>query len=105
MQQTEHDTQPLTPDQVPVVEDVEDRTQQARDAWDTLTQHPLIQALREANKPPPHVHGPFTFLINPNHNALRGCQSCGQTWVGVMAGESEADLSWHPVQETEEEQE
>lgn len=50
----------------------------------------------------PHVHGPFTFLLNQNHNALRGCITCGQTWVGVMAG-PEDDIRWHVVQEPPEE--
>ena len=51
-----------------------------------------------------HVHGPFVFLMNQNHNALRGCVTCGATWVGLMAG-SEESLCWHPVGELPEEEE
>ncbi len=51
-----------------------------------------------------HIHGPFTFLMNQNHNALRGCQTCGQTWVGSMVG-AESDLRWHPVAEPPDEEE
>lgn len=50
-----------------------------------------------------HVHGPFTFLMNQNHNALRGCVTCGQAWVGSMAG-AEDNLRWHPVAEPPEEE-
>ncbi len=50
-----------------------------------------------------HVHGPFTFLMNQNHNALRGCVTCGATWVGLMAGEAKG-LVWHPVGEVPEEE-
>lgn len=51
---------------------------------------------------PKHIHGPFVFLLNQNHNALRGCQTCGAAWVGSMAG-NEDNLVWHPVRELEEE--
>src|SRR5260221_14536721 len=51
-----------------------------------------------------HVHGPFVFLMNQNHNALRGCVTCGATWVGLMAGEAKG-LVWHPVGELAEEEE
>ncbi len=51
-----------------------------------------------------HVHGPFVFLMNQNHNALRGCVTCGATWVGLMAGEAKG-LMWHPVGELPEEEE
>ena len=54
--------------------------------------------------PDPHVHGPFTFLLNQNHNALRGCTTCGAAWVGLMAGTPDT-LRWHPVAEIEEEEE
>ncbi len=96
-----NDTQPLSPDQVPLT--LEEQIESVN--------HPSVTAFLQAVKKgmeanlPPHVHGPFTFLMNQNHNALRGCNTCGQTWVGVMAGVSEADLSWHPVQELEEEEE
>lgn len=74
------DTQPLTMEQQASYE---------------LAQQTLARELR-------HVHGPFTFLMNQNHNALRGCVMCGQTWVGVMAGIEESDLCWHEVAEPEE---
>jgi len=51
-----------------------------------------------------HVHGPFAFLMNQNHNALRGCVTCGATWVGMMAG-LEENIRWHSVQEPPEEEE
>jgi len=51
-----------------------------------------------------HIHGPFTWTMNQNHNALRGCVTCGQTWVGVMAG-AENSLRWHEVEEPPEEEE
>src|SRR5258708_10280011 len=51
-----------------------------------------------------HVHGPFTFLMNQNHNALRGCVTCGATWVGLIAG-AEDKLRWHVVEEVPEEEE
>ncbi len=130
---SEHDTSPLTEDQVPLEEAYPDLYQkpdldypaekqaylqkwgpiaeqqflaeqeQSQKAWNDLVNHPLVQAFKEAAKPKPHEHGPFTFLFNQNHNALRGCQSCGQTWVGSMAG-AEDDLRWHPVAEPEEEE-
>lgn len=56
---------------------------------------PLVE-----EQPTPHVHGPFTFLLNQNHNALRGCTTCGAAWVGSMAG-NEENLRWHPVYEVE----
>jgi predicted RNase H-like HicB family nuclease len=71
--------------------------------------YPLVDAISEIQKerteeePPQHIHGPFTFLMNANHNALRGCISCGQTWVGAMAGHEE-NLRWHIVTEPEEEE-
>ncbi len=42
--------------------------------------------------------------MNQNHNALRGCVTCGATWVGLMAGEAKG-LVWHPVGELAEEEE
>jgi hypothetical protein len=51
-----------------------------------------------------HLHGPFVFLLNPNHNALRGCVICGQAWVGAMAG-TEDSIRWHVVQEVPDEEE
>jgi len=50
-----------------------------------------------------HVHGPFFWTMNQNHNALRGCVTCGQTWVGLMAG-TENSLRWHEVEEVPEEE-
>lgn len=58
------------------------------------------KAQEEANV---HIHGPFIFLLNHNHNALRGCTTCGATWVGLMAG-LETTLQWHPVREAEEDE-
>src|SRR5258708_2134093 len=49
-----------------------------------------------------HKHGPFIFLLNQNHNALRGCTTCGAAWVGLMVGHIEnhvETLCWHPVAE------
>jgi hypothetical protein len=72
--------------------------------------YPLVDAISEiqkerAEEANQHIHGPFTWLLNANHNALRGCTTCGQTWAGVMAGVDEADLRWHPVAEPDEEEE
>lgn len=77
----------------------------AQAAWEQLKVNfsPIMRALKEAAEPPEHVHGPFTFLMNQNHNALRGCNTCGQAWVGVMAG-SEDTLQWHPVPEPPEDE-
>ena len=50
-----------------------------------------------------HVHGPFFWTMNQNHNALRGCVTCGQTWIGLMAG-AENTLRWHEVEEVPEEE-
>jgi hypothetical protein len=77
--------------------------EQAQNAWNGLMNHPLIQAMREANQPAPHEHGPFTWLLNANHNAIRGCTTCGQTWTGLMSGVVESDLRWHVVAEPPEE--
>lgn len=75
----EHDTQPLVAEQVELIEGFAQQTYEL------------------------HIHGPFTFLMNQNHNALRGCQSCGQTWVGLMAGDAD-NIQWHPVSEPPEEE-
>ena len=74
-----------------------------RKAWSDLAKLPLFQAFASLPKPA-HVHGPFTFLLNQNHNALRGCITCGAAWVGLMAGTPDT-LHWHPVAEIEEEEE
>ncbi len=47
-----------------------------------------------------HQHH-FTYLLNQNHTALRGC-ACGLTFVGLMAGPNPGDLCWHRVKEEEE---
>jgi hypothetical protein len=74
-------------------------------AWNALVNHPIVQAMREEQERANiHIHGPFTFLMNTNHNALRGCTSCGQAWVGVMAG-TEDSIRWHVVMEVPEEEE
>lgn len=88
---SEHDTQPLTAEQVELIEGFA-----VPDAGETINCRCTYE--------PQHIHGPFTFLLNQNHNALRGCQSCGQTWVGLMAGEP-GNLIWHPVAEPPEEEE
>jgi hypothetical protein len=94
-----NDTQPLTP-----APEAEEQVQKAW-KWDDLASHPLMQAFRQANEEGArHIHGPFTFLMNQNHNALRGCTSCGQTWAGVMAG-TEDSIRWHSVHEPDEEEE
>ena len=98
-----NDTQPLSPDQAP---EEETFTPDYREAWKELKTafSPLTQLLKDVPlyPKPIHVHGPFTFLLNPNHNALRGCQTCGQAWVGYMAG-NETTLQWHAVEEPLEE--
>src|SRR5258707_9009607 len=78
-----NDTQPLTPEQEPAGKDALGMMQEAYEHI--------------------HVHGPFVFLMNQNHNALRGCVTCGATWVGLMAGEAKG-LVWHPVGELPEEE-
>jgi hypothetical protein len=88
------DTQPLTP--APEAEELSTEEQAAREQ--------ALQAWNALINDPPHIHGPFTFLMNQNHNALRGCITCGQAWVGVMAG-SEDSIRWHAVQEPPEEEE
>jgi len=94
-----NDTQPLLVDD-PI--QTEEQNDQAKQAWNNLMNHPLIQAFRAAKEQAEiHQHGPFTFLLNQNHNALRGCQTCGAAWVGSMAG-NEDNLCWHPVRELEE---
>jgi hypothetical protein len=99
-----NDTQPLV--DAPEAEELSVREQiHMEKTWHELTNHPFVQALRrEYGEAPEHIHGPFTFLLNQNHNALRGCTSCGQTWVGVMAG-TEDTIRWHSVHESEEEEE
>ena len=87
-----NDTPPLTD------ELSQEQQEQSQKAWNELAHHPLIRAFREAAKPAPHVHGPFTFIMNQNHNALRGCIKCGAAWVGVMAGNAD-DIRWHVVAE------
>ncbi len=81
-----------------------EQAQKAQEAYNRLINSPLIQAMKITAQKPPHVHGPFTFLMNQNHKALRGCQSCGDSWVGVMAG-TEDSIRWHEVQEPPEEEE
>src|SRR5260221_7144193 len=79
------DTQPLKLLEAPTPEEELER---ARKAWNDQLHHSLQQAMigvRDANMPlplpDPHIHGPFTFLLNQNHNALRGCTTCGAAWV------------------------
>jgi hypothetical protein len=84
-----NDTQPLTP--APEAEELSTE-EKAQKIWNALINDP------------PHIHGPFTFLMNQNHNALRGCVTCGQAWTGVMAG-TEDSIRWHVVAEVPEEEE
>jgi hypothetical protein len=65
---------------------------------------PIAEQQYKQEEPEPHIHGPFMFIMNQNHNALRGCVTCGQAWVGLMAG-TEDNLVWHPVGELPEEEE
>src|SRR5260221_12040273 len=99
------DTQPLTEEQVPLASggEISGPVPDYRKAWSDLAKLPLFQAFASLPKPA-HVHGPFTFLMNQNHNALRGCTTCGAAWVGLMAGNEES-LCWHPVAEAAEEEE
>lgn len=100
-----NETQPLVDEKTVKATNVgwweeEARKYQAQKDVHEALNSPLAQAFREAAKP--HIHGPFTFLLNQNHNALRGCTTCGAAWVGSMAG-NEENLRWHPVYEIEEE--
>src|SRR5260221_9928092 len=96
-----HDTQPLLIDD-PL--QTEEQMAQAQKTWDELKKHPLVQTLTQRyQEAQEHIHGPFAFLMNQNHNALRGCVTCGATWVGLMAGAA-SGLVWHPVGELMEEE-
>ena len=94
-------TIPFLSDQI--AEELSEQSE-AQNAWHNLMNSPLVQAWRaaaeEANR---HKHGPFVFLLNQNHNALRGCTTCGAAWVGLMAG-LEENLCWHSIQEPPEEE-
>ena len=46
-----------------------------------------------------HQHE-FTYLLNNNHTALRGCK-CGLAFVGLMAGPNADALVWHQIHEVE----
>src|SRR5258707_619903 len=96
------------PEQPLLIDDplqTDEQMAQAQKAWDELKKHPLLQVLTQRyQEAQEHVHGPFVFLMNQNHNALRGCVTCGATWVGLMAGEAKG-LVWHPVGELPEEEE
>src|SRR5260221_3564546 len=83
--------------------------EQDRAGWKQAEEHrQQVLSLLEENKllrqKLEHIHGPFTFIMNQNHNALRGCTTCGAAWVGLMAGTPDT-LHWHPVAEIEEEEE
>lgn|SRR5260221_6671742 len=99
-----NETQPLTEDNPLMEEGQLSAQEQSQQAWNKIMQHPIVKAYQEAAKPKPHVHGPFTFFMNQNHNALRGCTTCGAAWVGSMAGDEE-NLRWHPVYELDTEEE
>ena len=95
----ENNTQPLPGEQV---------IQATNVGWWEEEEAKYYARLAAADNPTPlpepeHVHGPFVFLLNQNHNALRGCTTCGAAWCGYMAG-SEESLCWHPVREVEESQ-
>src|SRR5260221_14205167 len=81
------DTQPLTVDQALAEKSTttNEPSPDYRKAWSDLAKLPLFQAFAAPPKPT-HIHGPFVFLLNQNHNALRGCITCGAAWVGLMAG-------------------
>ncbi len=84
----------------------------ATKAWNDQLHYSLQQAMIGVRAesaislplPDPHIHGPFTFLLNQNHNALRGCTTCGAAWVGRM-DDSVKVLCWHPIHELDEEEE
>lgn len=63
--------------------------------------YPSEASIREATRilAASHQHE-FTYLLNNNHTALRGCK-CGLAFVGLMAG-SVQDLQWHQIHEVEE---
>src|ERR1019366_2602216 len=44
-----------------------------------------------------HQHE-FTYALNNNHTALRGC-ACGLAFVGLMAAPSTSQLVWHQIHE------
>src|SRR5260221_685458 len=95
------------PEQPLLIDDplqTEEQMAQAQKTWDELKKHPLVQTLTQRyQEAQEHIHGPFAFLMNQNHNALRGCVTCGATWVGLMAGAA-SGLVWHPVGELMEEE-
>src|SRR5260221_8175210 len=103
------ETQPLKLLEAPTREEELER---ARKAWNDQLHHSLQQAMIGVRAesamplplPDPHIHGPFTFIMNQNHNALRGCTTCGAAWVGLMAGKPHT-LPLDPVAEIEEEEE
>src|SRR5260221_11815257 len=102
------ETQPLTEEQVPLASggEISGPAPDYRKAWSDLAKLPLFQAFAASPKPA-HVHGPFTFIMNQHHNALRGCITCGAAWVGIMMGHIEnhvETLCWHPVAEAAEEE-
>jgi len=61
--------------------------------------YPTEDSLREATCPlvTSHTHS-FTYLINANHTALRGC-TCGLSFIGHMVGREPGELRWHRVKE------
>ncbi len=61
--------------------------------------YPTEDSLREATCPlvTSHTHS-FTYLINANHTALRGC-TCGLSFIGYMVGVHPSELRWHRVKE------
>ncbi len=65
--------------------------------------YPDEQDIREATRilAASHTHS-FTYLINVNHTALRGC-TCGLSFIGYMVGVQPGELRWHRVKEEDEE--
>lgn len=65
--------------------------------------YPNEASIREATRilAASHTHS-FTYCINANHTALRGC-SCGLSFVGHMVGVQPGELRWHRVKEENEE--
>jgi hypothetical protein len=66
---------------------------------DSAQPYPLEASIREATRilAAAHQHE-FSYLLNANHTALRGC-TCGLAFVGLMAGPSPDALQWHQIHE------
>jgi len=88
------------------VSDQESTQEEAKQILENMTQDELIElmelmeTLLQTTPLPQHEHS-FSYLLNQNHTALRGC-ACGLTFVGLMAGVNPDALCWHRVKEEEE---